>query len=144
MRGGTIVGLLDQMTHEDDNHELRGVWEVLEEGRLLNELAAQNQEGLFDSTPTLTETPSGTLLFCVYPRYIISPLHTLLYIPPLYILVIYPRYIPSLYTLVIYPRYIPSLYILVIYSHSPIPIPLICYTLYHTIMHPQNTLTLPL
>ena len=70
MRGGTIVGLLDQMNQEDGNDELRGVLEVLEEGRLLNELAAQSQEGLFDSTPTPTDTPSGMPLFDVQPRFV--------------------------------------------------------------------------
>ena len=70
MRGGTIVGLLDQMNQENDNDELRGVLEVWEEGRLLNELAAQNQEGLFDSTPTPTDTPSGMPLLCLLPSYV--------------------------------------------------------------------------
>ena len=52
-RGGTVLGLMERIGTEGEGWaEFKDVIEMLEEGELLNEIAAQRQSGAFLSTPT--------------------------------------------------------------------------------------------
>jgi DENN (AEX-3) domain len=52
-RGGTVLGLMERVgTEGEGRSEYKCVIEMLEEGELLNEIAAQKQSGAFLSTPT--------------------------------------------------------------------------------------------
>jgi hypothetical protein len=52
-RGGTVLGLMERIgTEGEGRSEYKGVMEMLEEGELLNEIAAQKQSGAFLTTPT--------------------------------------------------------------------------------------------